>query len=102
MLKHLPEKSVKMIRKNFLFSEKPVVLTGTNDRGVHGVTNDATQRTDNNSDDRIAKFRTQIQNKYVYRIPIRYICDLGKINFPTKIDMKIRLTLETDMKKLFE
>ena len=26
----------------------------------------------------------------------------GKINFPTKIDRKIRLTLETDMKKLFQ
>ena len=27
---------------------------------------------------------------------------MGKVNFPTKIDMKIRFTLETDMKKLFE
>ena len=30
------------------------------------------------------------------------MCDLEKINFPTKIDIKIRLILETDMKKLFE
>ena len=38
----------------------------------------------------------------MYRIPLKYIYDIGKLNFPTKIDMKIRLTLETDMKKLFE
>ena len=38
----------------------------------------------------------------MYRIPLRYLCDLGKINFPTKIGMKIRLTLEADLKKLFE
>ena len=38
----------------------------------------------------------------MYRVPLKYICDIGKINFPTKIDLKIRLTLETDMKRLFE
>ena len=38
----------------------------------------------------------------VYRIPLKYFCDLGKINFPTKIDLKIKCTLETEMKKLFE
>ena len=102
MLKHLPEKALKRIRKNVLFSEKAVVLSGNNDRRVHGATNDNTQRTDDNLDDRISKFVTQIKDKFVYRIPLRYICDIGKINFPTKIDMKIRLTLETDMKKLFE
>ena len=101
MLKHLPEKVLKKIR-NFLFSEKAVVLTNNNDKRVHRVSNDNTQRTHDNLDDRIAKFATQIKDKFVYRIPLRYICDIGKINFPTKIDMKIRLTLETDMKKLFE
>ena len=81
---------------------KAVVLSRNNDRRVHGVSNDNTQRTDDNLYDRIAKFATQIKDKFVYRIPLRYICDIGKINFPTKIDMKIRLMLETDMKKLFE
>ena len=59
-------------------------------------------RSDGNFRDREAKFRNQLEDKYVYRIPLKYICDIGKINFPTKIDMKIRLTLKTDMKKLFE
>ena len=79
-----------------------VVLSNNNDRRVHGVTSGVKQRTDDNLDDRIATFRAQINNKYVYRIPLRYICGIGKINFPTKIGMKISLTLETVMKKLFE
>ena len=35
-------------------------------------------------------------------MPLKYICDLGKINFLTKIDIKIRLTLETDVKRMFQ
>ena len=38
----------------------------------------------------------------MYRIPLRYFSDIGKINFPTKIDYRIKLFLETDMDKLFE
>ena len=33
---------------------------------------------------------------------MRYFTDLGKINFPTKIDYRIKLHLEKDMKKLFK
>ena len=51
---------------------------------------------------KMAKFATQLQNKFVYRISLRYFCDLGKVKFPFKIDMKIRCMLETEMKKLFE
>ena len=102
MLKHLPEKSLKMSRNDFLFSEKAIVLSRNNDRRVHGQKNDNTQRADDNLDDRISTFATQIKDKYVYRIPVRYISDIRNINFPTKIDMKIRLTPEADMKKLFE
>ena len=35
-------------------------------------------------------------------MPLRYFVDLEKINFPTKINYRIKLFLETDMKKLFE
>ena len=43
----------------------------------------------------------QIDDKNVYRIPLKYICDLGQINFPAKTDIKICLALEPEMKKLF-
>ena len=43
-----------------------------------------------------------MKNKHVYRVPLRHFSDLGKINFPTKIDYRIKLHLETEMKKLFK
>ena len=46
--------------------------------------------------------QNQLKNEYVYRIPLRYFSDIGKINFPTKIDYRIKLFLETNMEKLFE
>ena len=47
-------------------------------------------------------FQKQLKNEYVYRIPLRYFSDVGKINFPTKIDYRIKLFLETNMERLFE
>ena len=38
--------------------------------------------------------------KYIYWIPLRYLHDLGKINYPVKIDLKIHSALETEMIKL--
>ena len=38
----------------------------------------------------------------MYRIPLRYFSDIGKINFPTKIDYRIKLFIETNTAKLFE
>ena len=109
MLKHLPQKSPKVIQHDLLYSQKPVVIPHEFDRRVHGSLKKAdgtlllpVDRSDDNFDDREANFRNQLKNKYVYRVPLKYICDIRKIHFPTKIDMKIRLTLETDMKKLFE
>ena len=38
----------------------------------------------------------------MYRIPLRYFSDIGKVNFPTTIDYRIKMLLETNMDKLFE
>ena len=109
MLKHLPAKSLKVIENDLLYSKEEVVIPYNLERRFHGMVKDASNRvihnvvrSDGNFRDRESKFRNQLNDKYVYRIPLKYICDIGKINFPTKVDMKIRLTLETDMKKLFE
>ena len=51
---------------------------------------------------RIELFANQLKNEFMYRIPLRYFSDIGKINFPTKIDYSIKLQLETSMGKLFE
>ena len=59
-------------------------------------------RTDDNLEDREDKFANQFDSKCMYMIPLTYLCNLGKINFPTKIDLKIWCTLQTNMKQLFE
>ena len=55
-----------------------------------------------NIDNRVKKFKKQLKNECVYKISLRYFTNIGKINFPTKIDYRIKLFLETDMKRLFE
>ena len=109
MLKHLPAKSLKVIGNDLLYSKEEVMIPYNLDKRFHEMVKDTNNRaihnvirSDENFRDREAKFRNQLKDKYVYRIPLKYICDIGKINFPTKIDMKIRLTFKTDMKKLFE
>ena len=117
MLKYMPSNALKTIQKTHLFSKKPVYFANAsyerrnhNAAGVSLTGLNATQQTatkkqhaeDLNIDDRISLFKDQLKNEYVYRIPPRYFSDVGKINFPTKIDYKIKLFLETDMERLFE
>ena len=51
---------------------------------------------------RIKDFQDILKSEHVYRVPLRYFCDIEKINFPLKIDFKIKCHRETDIKKLFE
>ena len=90
-----------MIEKYLLYSKKTVIIPSNEDRRSHNNDNEAF-RTDDKVEDKEDKFLTQIDSKYVYRIPLKYLCNLGKINFPTKINLKICWTLETNMKQLFE
>ena len=87
-----------------LYSKKKVTLpVGEDRRDNHTAANeDADNRTDDNIDERIQKFRTQLQSTYYYRIPLKYICDIGYVNTPIKFNTKWRLTFETNMSRLFE
>ena len=100
MIKHLPKNALKMIEKDLLYSKKPVIIPGNENRRSHN--NNEAFRTDDNLEDHEDKFTNQIDSKYMYRIPLKYLCDLGKINFPTKIDLKIHFALQINMKQLFE
>ena len=117
MLKHLPKDSLKTIQKHLLYSKEPVFYGNTayhrrnfNSSGLSttGLTTaqivalKKNHAKDNNIDERIKLFSDQLADEYVYRIPLRYFSDIGKINFPTKIDYRIKLFLETNMAKLFE
>ena len=102
MLKHLPKKSLKKLQKPMLYSKKPVVYTRTTiERCTYNSTT-AADVTDGNLDYRITLFQNQLKDEFVYRIPLKHFTDIGKINFPQKIDFKIKCHLETDMKKLSE
>ena len=100
MLKHLSKNGLKMIQKDLLFSKKVVIYPANSNRRSHNI-DDTTKRTDNNIEDREDKSAVQIDSKYMYRMPLKYFSGLGKINFPTKIDLKICCTLETEIEKLF-
>ena len=112
MLKHLPKDILKAIQKNFLYSKKPVyygrrnfnlkdlVTTGLNATEIAALKKNHPK--DLNIDERIELFHDQISEEFVYRIPLWYFSDIGKINFPTKIDYRIKLFLGTNMTRLFE
>ena len=42
-----------------------------------------------------------LSDEQIYRIPLKYFTDIGKVNFSVKIDFRFKLHLETNMKKLF-
>ena len=104
ILKHLPKNSLKLIENELLFSKKKVKLPAGEDRRkkftAAGGDND--ERTDDNLDERIEKFQNQLKNTYYYRIPLKYICELGFVNQPVKFNTKWRIIFENDMSRLFE
>ena len=87
-----------------MYSKKKVVLPDDEDRRKRHTAagGDATERTDDNLDERIQKFANQLKTTYYYRIPLKYICDLGFVNTPIKFNTKWRLTFKSDFSRLFE
>ena len=117
MLKHFPKDSLKTIQKHLLYSKQPVYYGNTaydrrNFNGTNLVTTglNATEIAtlkknhvkDKNIDERIELFHDELSEEFVYRIPLRYFSDIGKIIFPTKFDYRIKLFLETTPVRLFE
>lgn len=58
--------------------------------------------TGRNLDSKIAKFDDVINGEKTIRVPLRHFCNLGKTDYPVKINFKITCTLETKIKELFE
>ena len=91
IMKHLPKDSLKTLEKTILYSNMSVYLYKTSiDSKVHNgsgsttnsyKTNDAK---DLNIDDEIDTFQDQLKDEYVYKIPLRYFTDFGKINLKRK------------------
>ena len=104
MLKHVPKKALKVIENDLLYSRKKVKLPAGEERRDEHTANaeNANNRTDDNIDERIQKCQNQLKTDYFYRIPLKYICNLGKVNQPIRFNTKWRITFEQDMQRLFE
>ena len=102
MFKYLPKKSLGKIKKTMLYSNKLVYYNWkTTEKRTFNSTMLA-DITGLNSEQRISDFWEMLKSEHVYRVPLCYFCVIGKINFPLKIDFKIKRHLKTDMKKLFK
>ena len=100
MLKHMPKDALKTLEKHLLHSKKKIqIYENDNDICAHRTTANATHanRTDENLTDRVEEFQDQIKGKLVYRIPLKFLCDLGLVNQCFEFNTKYILTLETDI-----
>ena len=101
MLKHLPDDVLATFQEELLYSKKPVIIKGnTNntiaDRRNHIAAAGRNSNTDSNINDRIAKFNNnnQLFDQKVYRIPLKYLVDIGLINLPTEFNVKFTFNLK--------
>ena len=80
-----------------------VEIYGHDDWRTHYTTMNTTAGNgiNENLTERSEKFSKSIY-KYVYRIPLKYLCDAGLVNQCFKLNTKYPLTLETGMQKLFK
>ena len=79
------------------------LLDNEDRRDEHTAANEvANNRTDDNLNDRIGKFQSQIRTTYYYRIPLKYLCNIGLVNQPIQFNTKWRLTFETNTQRLFK
>ena len=109
MLKHLPDDVLATFQEELLYSKKPVIIKGNAnntiaDRRNHIAAAARNSNTDSNINDRIAKFNNdnQLFDQKVYRIPLKYLVDIGLINLPTEFNIKFTFNLEKTAAKLFE
>ena len=100
----MPKDSLAIIENDLLYLKKKVKLPADEDkRDTHTAAGeDADNRTDDNINERIQKFQNQLKNTYWYRVPLKYIVDIGQANTPIKFNTKWCITFETDHQKLFE
>ena len=109
MLKHMPEKALATFQNELLYSQKKVMIKGNaantiSSRRNHIAAAANDSETDDNIEDRIARFNKNnaLSTEKTYRIPLRYLVDLGLVNLPTAFNTKFIFHLEQKLGKLFE
>ena len=109
MLKHLPDDVLATFQKDLLYSNKKVIIKSNaantlNDRRNHIAAAANNSETDASINDRIEKFNNNnaLQNARVYRVPLRYLVDLGLVNIPTSCDVKMIFNLEQKLSRFLK
>ena len=92
-----------------MYSKKTVIIKGNAantiaDRRNHIAAAARNSNADDNLEDRIAKFNQDdtLYDQRVYRIPLKYLVDIGLVNLPTELNIKLTFNLEKSAGKLFE
>ena len=109
MLKHFPDDVLATFQHELLYSKKKVIIKGNaanslNDRRNQAAGAARNSNTDDNIADRIAKFNNDnaLSVARVYRIPLRYLVDVGLVNFPTSFNVKFTFNLEQNRNRLYK
>ena len=109
MLEHLPDDVLKTFQGDLLYSKKPVIIKGNaantiSDRRNHIAAAARSSNTDSNIQDRTEKFNADnaLPRKKVYRVPLKYLVDIGLVNLPAAFNVKFVFNLEKTLAKLFE
>ena len=98
-----------LFKKSYFIAKKKVIIKGNannslNEQRNHIAAAANNSKKDDNIDDRIAKFNAAnaLSTVKTYRIPLRYLVDLGLVNLPTAFDTKFIFHFEQKLNKLFE
>ena len=77
----MPKDSIKMFENTLLYSKKMVKYPANQDRRPNNNAI-AVLRTNENIAEIIQKLTNMINMTKTYRVPLRYLCDIGKVNHP--------------------
>ena len=109
MLTHLPDDVLATFQHELLYSKKKVIIKGHAASSLNGRRKQAAgtarnSNTDDNIADRMAKFNNDdaLSVARVYRIPLRYLLDVGLVNFPTIFNVKFTFNLEQNRNRLYK
>lgn len=101
-LKKCAQRHAKILWKNSSLQQQKVILpTGQDTRLNTTTAANAVNKTDNNLAGRIGKF-ADLTSQNIPLESLTFLTDIGLVNHPIKVDIKVICTLETYLNKLFE
>lgn len=83
----MPKDSIKMFENTLLYSKKKMVKYPANQDRRPNNNAIAVFRTNENITEIIQKLTNIINMTKTYRVPLRHLCDIGKVNHPISIDL---------------